>query len=332
MFFILPYIVLGQETSGYGQTLAKTPVLRGDSLTTDSSSITGSGKDTPQIKLTLKEKKKRVLRVTIDGVYAGILYNGIQNLDTGGHNPDAALVFAGEGNVGFWVGKYKDGYVSVGWVFNSNLNLDGYGSLVLPLDRRLTMNLGFPEKTTAIVKKPVTDEERHRKIQTLDLIQSSGPGATLTLKISKFFSLMGGAFLKNKKAELGAGLTMGKFLRLGGAYYEKQWMAAMRLTFLPVEFVAFHMKDSVTSVYAYVAPWKPKKIVSKRPLGYIDFWGEATYSWFTKKVRKVVGFFYTIPIPFLTKTDYTYVRLGASTDFHDWIGIHGGIDIRKYDF
>lgn len=290
-------------------------------------------KDTTKQEIKLSLKKDQVLRLTVDGVYAGLFYKGIQNLDTGGHNPKASFVLSGEGNIKFWVGKYKDGSVHLGWLFNSTRNLDGFGGLRLPLDNRLTLELGFPEKPLAIVKNRITDEERHREIETLEMIQSSGPGATLALKLfNKKFTLSGGAFLKNQNAELGASLKIGKWFRMGGAYYDKRWSASLRVDTKPTDVVILHMKDSATSLYAYVKPWKPQRIVSSRPLGYMDFWGAATYSHSTKKVRIEAGFYYTIPIPFLTKTDYTFVQLGGSSDFKKNVTIWARIFVTKYDF
>lgn len=312
----------------YFEEKKKEPVL------TNTETEKKSAKDTSekhQIKLTLK--KDQILRLTVDGVYAGLYYKGIQNLDTGGHNPKSSFVLSGEGKIKFWVGKYKDGSVHIGWLFNSTRNLDGFGGLSLPLDNRLTLELGFPEKPLSIVKNRITDEERHRNIETLEMIQSSGPGATIALKLfNKKFMLSSGAFLKNQNAELGASLKIGKWFRMGGAYYDKRWSASLRVDTKPVDVVLLHMKDSASSVYLYVKPWKPEKIVSSRPLGYMDFWGTATYSHTTKKVAVEAGFYYTIPIPFLTKTDYTFVQLGASSDFKKEITIWARIFVTKYDF
>lgn len=270
--------------------------------------------------------------LTILGPYAKLYYNGVQDLDSNKHEPDGGFLIGGEASVTFGAEKYNDGTLELGWSLDTKGNLDGFMDLDFRLDKYLSTKIGHPKKTMAILKSAFSHEERYRNVPTLDLIQSSGPGGTMTLKNVPFngMTLTAGGFLKKGSAELGTSLELGKWFKGAGSYYQKNWMAGMRLDFPVFTFVGYHHKDSVTSAYVHLKPWTPKKITGRRPNGYMEFFGSATYAYAEKKVKWDVGFLYTIPIPLLLHTKYTFATVGFATDFRTWIKGTASLDIRDW--
>lgn len=293
--------------------------------------------DTPKKDSVVKKTetlKRKLAWIDIYGPYAALYYNGLQDLDSGKHEPGGGFVIGGEATVNFGAEKYKDGTLELGWSLNTDGDLDGFMDLDFVLDQKLSLKIGHPKTIMGSLKPSFFNEERYRDVTTLNLIQSSAPGGTMTLKNFPFkgLKITGGGFIKQGSSELGVVIELGKWFKGAGSYFKKNWKAGTRLDFPVFTMVAYHQKDSVTSVYLHLRPFTPKKITGRRPNGYIEFFGTSTYAYGMKKVEWDVGFFYTIPIPFLKHAKYTYARVGASTDFKSWVKVMGSLDIRGYRF